>query len=96
MRYEWDESKRRASLRKHSLDFADASKIFDGLTYTIEDNREDYGEDRYLTFGLLRDKVVVIVHTERGDTIRIISIREALKHEAKAYFEAVGFDLEDS
>ncbi len=48
---------------KHGIDFADAANVFDGLTITIEDTRFDYGETRFLTPGLLRTHVVVIVHT---------------------------------
>ncbi len=64
MRYEWDETKRRINLRKHSIDFADAVHVFDGLTVTIEDTCFDYGETRFPTLGLLRTHVVVIVHIE--------------------------------
>jgi uncharacterized DUF497 family protein len=53
--FTWDETKRRANIRKHGIDFADAPKIFEGLTFTAEDDRETYGERRFLTLGLLED-----------------------------------------
>ena len=85
----WDETKRRLNLRKHGIDFADAEKIFRGPTFTVEDDREDYGERRFLTLGLLEDQVVSVAHTERDDTIRLISIRKATKHEARFYFSQI-------
>ena len=87
--FEWDEAKRRLNLRKHGIDFADAGKIFDGITFTAEDDREDYGECRFLTLGLLEEQVVSIAHTERNDVIRLISIRKATKHETHHYFSQI-------
>ena len=89
MRYVWDERKRRANLKKHGLDFADAWKVFAGAMVLIEDDREDYGEQRLLGIGLLEVLVVVVVHTEGSSTIRVISMREAERHEKdRYYFEA--------
>jgi hypothetical protein len=87
--FTWDEAKRRANLRKHGIDFVDAPKIFQGLTFTAEDDREAYGERRFLTLGLLEDQVVSVAHTERRDGIRNISIRKATKHEARFYFSQI-------
>ncbi len=86
MRLDWDEDKRQANLDKHSLDFVDAERVFDGYTVTMEDVRRDYHEQRFLTFGLLQSQVVAVAHTERADRIRIISMRKASKHEERAYF----------
>jgi uncharacterized DUF497 family protein len=85
----WDEDKRRANLRKHGLDFADAQELFDGVTYTYEDDRLSYGEQRFMTLGLLREVVVSIVHTEETDHIHIISMRKATKREREIYFESI-------
>ena len=52
MRFEWDENKRRANIRKHGIDFLDAATIFEGKTVVIMDDRSDYAEDRYIAFGL--------------------------------------------
>jgi uncharacterized DUF497 family protein len=87
--FTWDESKRQANLRKHGIDFVDAWKIFEGLTFTAEDDRESYGERRFLTLGLLGGQIVSVAHTERRDEIRIISIRKATKHEARFYFSQI-------
>jgi uncharacterized DUF497 family protein len=87
--FTWGEAKRRANLRKHGIDFVDAPKIFQGLTFTADDDREGYGERRSLTLGLLDDQVVSVAHTERRDGIRIISIRKATKHEARFYFSQI-------
>ena len=87
--FAWDETKRRANLKKHGIDFFDAEKIFSGITLTAEDTREAYGERRSLTLGLLEDQVVSVTHTERGDDIRIISICKATKHEARYYFSQI-------
>ena len=89
MRYDWDEGKRRSNLRKHGIDFADAVDVFDGLTVTLEDTRFDYGETRFLTLGLLRTHVVVIVHTETEEVIRIISVRKATKNEEIHYYQEI-------
>ena len=87
----WDEAKRRENLRKHKIDFADVEIIFRGLTFTVEDDREAYGEQRFLTLGLLEDQVVSVTHTDRGEEIRIISIRKATKHEARFYFSQITY-----
>lgn len=84
-----DETKRRVNLRKHGIDFLDAPKIFQGLTFTAEDNREAYGERRFLTLGLLEDQVVSLAHTERRGWIRIISIGKAAEYEARFYFSQI-------
>jgi uncharacterized DUF497 family protein len=89
--FAWDEAKRLANLKKHGIDFADAERIFRGLTFTAEGDREAYGEPRFLTLGLLEDQVVSVTHTERGEEIRIISIRKATKHEARFYFSQIPY-----
>ena len=58
MRYEWDEAKRQANLRKHGIDFAEIERVFAGPTFTIWDDRFEYDEPRFLTFGLLRDRAM--------------------------------------
>jgi uncharacterized DUF497 family protein len=89
MRYEWDENKRIANFIKHGIDFKDAVPIFDEFTYTEYDERFDYGETRFLTFGLLYGEVVAISHTEDDFVIRIISVRKAEKYEQDKYFKSV-------
>ena len=90
MKYTWDETKRQANIEKHGIDFADVPPMFDGDVFTIEDLRFDYGETRYITFGLLQYRVIVVAHTENDDVIRIISARKVTKNEEKDYFEEIG------
>jgi uncharacterized DUF497 family protein len=88
--FEWDEEKNKENIRKHGLDFADAWQIFDATMLTTLDTREDYGEDRCLGIGFLKNVVVVVVYTEpKEETTRIISLRKALKHERKQFEEVL-------
>ena len=89
MKFEWDENKRLANIHKHKIDFVDVEDIFYGCTITIEDDRERYREQRFITFGSLQDRIVAIVHTENDETIRIISARKATKHEIRGYYATV-------
>jgi uncharacterized DUF497 family protein len=85
----WDDTKRKLNIKKHGIDFINAPMVFDSYTLTIEDDRFDYGEKRFVTVGILEKRIVVIVHTEDNDSIRIISIRRATKHEKKAYLSQI-------
>ena len=87
MQYEWDETKRLINLRKHGIDFIQISAVFDSEILTIEDDRHNYGEQRFVTFGLLQGRVIAIVHTEQENRIRIISARKATKYEQQTYFQ---------
>jgi len=86
MNFNWDPAKRQTNLKKHGLDFAEAERVFSGETFTFKDDRFAYNEQRFISMGLLRGDVVIIAHTETQDTIRIISMRRAEKHEQKLYF----------
>lgn len=86
MKYIWDETKRKKNLKKHRLDFADVSQVFDGPTLTMPDDAPDYGESRFNTMGLLDLAVVVVCHTESESEIRIISMRKAERHETELFF----------
>lgn len=89
MRFEWDEAKREANLRKHGIDFIGAESLFEGFTVTVEDARFDYAERRFVTFGLLQGRVVAAAHSERRDIIRIISIRKATRSEEATYLSII-------
>ncbi len=91
IRFEWDEKKRQANLRKHGLDFVGIEQVFTGPTYTIEDDRQEYGETRFVTLGFLQGRIVYIVHTEDSNTIRIISVRKATKSEEKEFLHQIGY-----
>ena len=86
MKYEWDEEKNQVNIHKHNFDFADAEEIFAGPMVVNADTRKDYGEDRWIGMGDFRGRVVAVVFTEpTPDTIRIISVRKALKYERRHY-----------
>ncbi len=87
MRYTWHEPKRQKNLNRHGLDFAEAEKVFAGPIFTFEDDRVAYGEQRWVTIGLLGGDVVVIVHTETEEEIRIISMRKVTKNEQIIFFK---------
>jgi uncharacterized DUF497 family protein len=87
VRLEWDEAKRRSNLWRHGIDFATLGEVFEGARVTDLDDRYDYGEERLITLGLLKGRVVAIVHTHSKDVIRIISARKAEKHEEIKYFK---------
>jgi uncharacterized DUF497 family protein len=71
----YDPAKRAKTLHERGLDFEDAAIVFAGLQLTRLDERADYGEDRYQTYGLLGARLVMVVWTPRGDSRRIISMR---------------------
>lgn len=88
--YDWDDAKAAANLAKHGVAF-DAVLDFDWDTALIlEDDRQDYGEARYIAFGLIGDRLHVLVYTPRGQTTRIISLRRANDREESAYDDAKG------
>ena len=89
MKFEWDDVKAASNLDKHGLDFELAYLVFAGDTFTFEDNRMAYSEQRFVTLGLLDGTVVVLVHTETNDEIRVISLRKAVKNEQKLYFSNI-------
>jgi len=88
MRYTHDSRKRAANLRKHGYDFKDAPQVIESdRTVTFEDHRFDYDEQRLITLGMLRGKVVVITTTETDEEIRVISMRKAEQNEEQIYYE---------
>jgi uncharacterized protein len=86
MNFDWDERKSEVNIDKHGFDFIDAYRVFD-LPMAVElDERDNYGEDRWIGTGMLDGRVVVVVYTEPNEeTIRIISLRKALSYERKNY-----------
>ncbi len=89
MRFTWSERKRAINLKEHGLDFVDAPRVFEALTYTYEDDRFVYGEQRFVTLGLLAGVPVSIAHTESENEIRIISFRKATAREARIFFHQI-------
>lgn len=90
MKIIYDSKKRKDTLKHRQLDFEDTVRVFEGPHFTDLDDRFDYGEDREITIGLLGQKVVVIVWTQRGDYHHIISMREAERHEHDEFYRALG------
>jgi len=85
MTVEFDEAKRARTLTERGLDMARADEVFDGASLTVEDDRMDYGETRYITIGFLDERMVVLVWTPRGDGCRVISMRKANDREKALY-----------
>ena len=85
--FEWDSRKAKSNLAKHGVGFEEASTIFDDLSsLTIPDPEHSLSEERYVTMGrAFTGKLLVVVHTERGDNIRVISARRASRRERKFY-----------
>jgi hypothetical protein len=83
--FEWDKSKAKKNLLKHGISFADAFAVFeDPNAVTLEDHGAD--EERYVTIGMdAFGCVLVVAYTWRGDNIRIISARKAVRSEVKEY-----------
>lgn len=86
MRVTFDPAKRDRTLQERGLDFADAARVFAGLTLDRVDDRKDYGETRVITVGHLRGRLVIVVWTQRGDARHVFSMRKANERE-KAYWE---------
>jgi len=84
MRFEWDESKRETNLAKHGLDLSRADMLFDGRpVFTYASQRG--GEPRFVTTGWIDDMFVTAIWTERGEAVRLISLRRARDGEKRTY-----------
>jgi uncharacterized DUF497 family protein len=88
---EWDSTKARRNLKKHGVSFEEAATVFtDPLSSTIEDPLHSEDEDRFVIIGQsIRGRILVVVHADRGDKIRIISARVATAHEREQYEEGI-------
>ncbi|PIU18760.1 MAG: hypothetical protein COT18_09870 [Elusimicrobia bacterium CG08_land_8_20_14_0_20_59_10] len=89
MKFEWDTKKAHLNLRKHEVSFEEAATALrDPMAATGADPDHSISEDRYVTFGVSeRGRLLVVAHTEDGETIRIISARVASRGERKIYEE---------
>jgi len=87
MQFEWNREKARKNLRKHKVSFEEAMTVFyDPLSATFDDIDHSDDEERLITIGYSsRSRLLVVSHTERGKTIRIISARTATAHERKKH-----------
>ena len=89
--YEWDEAKREANLVKHGVDFMDALEVFaDPLRVERVNRRREYAEERPEVVGMVRDQMLFVVYTLRGEVRRLISARRASRNERRAYYAGSG------
>jgi hypothetical protein len=88
--FEWDPNKARRNTETHGISFDEASTAFkDTLSLTIHDPLHSDDEDRFILIGKSHEnRLLVVVHTERGNKIRIISARKATNKERKQYEES--------
>ena len=94
MPFEWDEAKNLENIRKHEIDFADASAVFEGEMLIEPDERFDYGEDCWFGIGFLGTGVVVIIWTKRRENmIRLISARRANRYERQKFAQYLSDEL---
>lgn len=87
LKFEWDSKKGKTNIEKHGVSFQEATTVFgDPLSLTIEDPLHSKDEFRLVTIGIShKNRLLVVIHTERGDNIRIISARQATKKERANY-----------
>jgi uncharacterized DUF497 family protein len=87
MDFEWDREKAQQNLRKHGVSFEEAITVFyDSLATSFPDPAHSTNELRFITYGYsARDRLLVVAHAERGDTVRIISARAATARERRRY-----------
>ena len=87
MKFEWDDRKREWTLNERKLDFADIAFLDWDKAITMEDVRQPYPETRYITYGKIGNRVMVLALCYRGEAIRVISLRKANEREKKFYDE---------
>lgn len=87
MQFEWDPKKAKQNLKKHEVSFDEAVTVFfDPLSATFDDPDHSIQEQRYVTVGFSsKNRLLVVAHTEEGQSIRIISARPATAHERKKH-----------
>ena len=90
MKVSCDPQKRAKTLRERGLDFEDAARVFERPTIDIIDDRTNYGEERYQSYGLLSGRLVMIVWTLRGETQHIISMRKCNDREKERFGRQLG------
>jgi uncharacterized protein len=88
MSFEWDAEKAAANVAKHGIRFDYAARVFlDPYRIEMPDDREEYGEVRYKTIGMVDNRLLVVVYTIRNGNIRLISARRAERYEQRQYHE---------
>ena len=87
MDFEWNEAKRLTIIKERGVDMVYAAQIFEGEVLTRIDDREDYGEVRHISLGMVGDECFVVIHTERGGVTRLITAWKGGRNE-RSYYEA--------
>ena len=86
--FEWSDWKEARNKREHKIGFRLATRAFDDpMVLILPDDSEDYDEDRFVAIGLIEERIVTVVFTERGDRIRIISAWKSSNHERRTYHQ---------
>ena len=85
MQFEWDEGKRRKTIVERDVDILKAARIFESRVLRSMDARRDYGEVRYRAVGLVDGECYVLVYTQRGDSIRLITAWKGGRNERREY-----------
>jgi uncharacterized DUF497 family protein len=85
VRISYHPAKRDWTLKERQLDFEDANDVFNGVTVDIPDLREPYGEERFITFGFLRGRMVVVGWTPRNGCRHVFTMRKANEREQKRF-----------
>jgi uncharacterized DUF497 family protein len=89
--FEWDDDKAARNFVRYGVTFERARLVFaDPFGVGEIDDREDYREDRFSLVGMVEGTLIFVAYTERGDRVRIISARQATKHEQDDYFQQNG------
>lgn len=90
MNFEWDSRKATQNLRKHGVSFHEAATIFaDPLAFTFQDPDHSIIEQRFIPVGISQvQRLLVVAHADRGDSVRIISARRTTRGERRYYEEA--------
>lgn len=89
----YDPAKREATLAARGLDFEDARIVFEGPNFETEDRRKDYGESRFICFGYLDDRLVVVGYTQRGAARHVFSMRKPMTANKRVSRRSLGSDL---
>ena len=86
---EWDDRKRNKALAERGLDFADVAWVDRDTAFTLEDNSADYAEARFVTMAQIHNRLCVFAWCQRGEALRVISLRKANERERNKYEKAI-------
>ena len=89
MKLEWDDKKRSKALAERGLDFADVAWVDWDTAFTVEDARVDYAEARFVTMAPINNRLCVFAWCQRGEALRVISLRKANERERNKYEKAI-------